>query len=111
VGAERLLLAGKQVQLTPTGGSIGIIAHVSAPWNAFGKILIILGTGEASALKEIIVVAAWKGGKQATWCHRVDEELVGSSMIAQRTTFLVLCSLGSYESENRTNKYIKDHSI
>jgi len=95
VGTEGFLLAGEQVQLTPSRGTIGIVAHVAAPGHTLGQILIILGAGKASTLEEIIVIPAREGGEQTTWRHRVDEELVGSSVVAQGTTLLVLCRLGS----------------
>lgn len=95
MGAEGLLLAGQQVQLAPAGGAIGVVAHVAAPWHSLGQILVVLGAGEAASFEEVIVAGAGKGREQTPWSHRVDEEFVGTSMIAQGSSLLVLRRLGS----------------
>lgn len=97
MGTKWFLFARHQIQLPTTRRFIGVIAHVAASW-AF--VAVILVTWETIAFQEIIVTVAGESGEKTFRCHRIDEEFVCSTMVAQRTPFYDCTGSCNWRGEN-----------
>ena len=79
VSAEGLLFAGQQIESTAGARSIAVITHIAA-WT----IATVCATGKAIALeKTFVTVVARERGKSTLWTHRIREQLISPTMIAQ----------------------------
>lgn len=82
MGTERLLVSRHQVQLTSGRRFVAVEAHVAARGSRMSSARETLAFD-----KTVVAELAGECWETAFWAYRVGEELVGATMVAQRSAF------------------------